>query len=46
MHKMMNILYYNHVSNNNQTIERENSKRKTKENTSPRPLKIIRTELL
>jgi len=40
----------NHVSNNNQKIERqtlrENAKRKAEDNLSTRPLKIIRTELL
>ena len=41
--------HVNHVSNNKQKIEkqivRENSKRKAEDNTSIRPLKIIRTEL-
>jgi len=42
--------HVNHASNNNEKIERqilrENCKRKAEENTSTRPLKIIRTELL
>jgi len=46
-----NSEHVNHASNNNQQIFerhilRENCKRKAEENTSTRPLKVIRTELL